>query len=214
MSKKRIHAVAVAGMALSSLAAIFFLRRRKNKLLCENEVDLQSTYKQASTKFNDNKQLRISFNEEKEKYNSFRKKPDGHTHPISAIERDSASQWMSNFILDSEYQPFGVNPSQRFIDKGYRCISTPYWGKDLTRDVRNDKLQKRSFFHLVDVDYHIDDLLTILRHERPVIMYTYLLSRISGQAKEQVWYWTSKSGKQELNCIVNGGGTYHHQLWD
>jgi hypothetical protein len=86
-----------------------------------------------------------------------------------------------------------------------------YMAKDLAQSVSLDAMPKNSLIKLIDVDYYLDDLDSLMQTMRPIVMYTFAPTRPAGEGADCV-FWTNSDSS--VTTVITGGSTYSHKLWD
>nr|APG76285.1 hypothetical protein [Hubei noda-like virus 18] len=131
----------------------------------------------------------------------------GHSHSDAATSRNSATESMHSAARQLGMQPYVISPSRREQGAlGWRCYFHP---NDYGMHTRYDVIPDDACFIMTDVDYYADmpDWLSLAR---PIFMYSFMPTRAAGNV--------DGSNYTIINDVVryrvNGGGDFHHQLWN
>jgi len=137
---------------------------------------------------------------------------NSHSHPVTAADRDAASQTIDDFIILNGYSPYVLQPSRADVKRGYAHSLTHHWAKDAHSPERADALSPNHIVKMVNVDYYID-WAEYAHLEVPFLLYTFTPTDVAGCHNEYTWQ-TETDGT--VTTFVNGNtaNPYNHQLWN
>lgn len=141
------------------------------------------------------------------------KPKEGHSHPLSAAERNAASMSMDAFITKCGKRPYVYQASARDIKSkayDYSLTHKPTMPKTRLETEHSDPLRDNSIIKMVDVDYFCD-MYMMLWMRIPIVMYTLQPQSPAGGSKDLTW---TVDTDNTFICHVNGGGLYRNQVWD
>jgi len=134
---------------------------------------------------------------------------DGHSHGISARDRNMANKFCRQFAykLGRKCFSYQMSSSDQYVKvPGYRDWR---WTKDLSSKPCNNP--ETGISYMVDVDYYVDMNKFLAGKREPVLIFTTLPSKVASSSGDTVHYFNKDN---ELVTRVAGGATFQHKLWD
>lgn len=135
----------------------------------------------------------------------------GHSHPIAAADRSSATFFMEHFSTQLGLTPYFVQMSKNDNDKGRQGSREYYWVKDLNCPVRVVNPPTQSLMCLVDVDQYLDMHMFLATNFRPTMLYTFQPSSVARIAKN---YSFTFDANDNVQYMVTCGAKYAHAVWN
>ncbi|APG76113.1 RNA-dependent RNA polymerase [Beihai shrimp virus 6] len=135
------------------------------------------------------------------------KSPKGHSHGIAAGLRTAAQKSIMDFIEVEGYEPYVISMSAR--DKMYDGYHQVYMSKDVVHPSKSDPVHDRHVLVSIDADYYAN-VPQWLRYGRPALFYTFTPTQVGGVIDDGCFCIR----EDEVTYRVNGGGSYHHKIWD
>lgn len=136
--------------------------------------------------------------------------PTQHSHPQSAVSRNSADEAINLFISSNGYVPYCIQMSSRDIAAGHRGSLIHYWAADRHAPERSQRLRDCDIVKMTNVDYYVD-WVQYLWMARPFMLYTFTPKDPCGVYQETQW---TTNLDNSITMTVSGGGRYNHQLWN
>jgi hypothetical protein len=135
-----------------------------------------------------------------------------HTHGSSAAERSTASLLMRRVAEGVGRRPFYFQGSGADARSGKAYSRTYFWAKDLMAPYLDMTPEKRDIICMVDVDYYIEDLETMLVDLfQPYLLYTLVPSAAAKDGGDYNYRFLA-DGRCDYG--VSGGGRYVHHIWN
>lgn len=128
-----------------------------------------------------------------------------HSHPISAVNRSAMATFMADIAARSGFRPYHVSRARTDLYLGCRYF---YNVKDLSMQWQDDTIPTDAAIIMTDVDYYAD-MNKWLMLWRPILLYTFVPTKMSGQTAEYAYHFDG----DEVVYEVKGGATYTHKLW-
>jgi hypothetical protein len=184
-----------------------FLRRTQDRVLkMWNGTDLRKRSKYAS-----NRRTMPTIDFRKMLHHHLKTIPkvamaSNHTHPSAASLRTSVAVEMEKIIINAGFKPYSVSMSKRDQYDGCRYF---YMQKDLDKEFRDDPVTEQNVIMMIDVDYYCD-INQYLQLGNPIMIYTFVPTESGGKALDASYTITNNV----VTYSVQGGATYHHELWD
>jgi len=134
----------------------------------------------------------------------------GHSHPLAAHDRTMVNIALDRLIENAGFIPYSISMAERDVGRGNDGIREMWFTKDLAMKFRKDKITSKHILKFVDTDYYVE-LRKYAKRGLPMVMYTFVPDRVAGSVNEGVFRLENGDG---VAMTINGGATYHHQLWD
>jgi len=134
---------------------------------------------------------------------------DGHSHAISARDRNMANKFCRTFAYKLNRKCFSYqmsNSDQHAKVSGYRDWR---WTKDLSTSPCNNP--ETGIAYMVDVDYYVDMNRFLAGRNEPVVVFTTQPSKVASTGGDTVHFFNNDN---ELVTRVSGGAKFQHKLWD
>jgi sarcosine oxidase delta subunit len=131
----------------------------------------------------------------------------GHSHQDAATERNSATETIIDVVAKCGYEPYVISPSPREAE--YHGMRKFYSLADMRQDYRRDEITDRHVIVMTDVDYYVD-MHEMIGLGRPILMYTFQPSTVSGIVKDGYFTITGDA----IHYRVAGGKDVEHRIWN
>jgi len=129
-----------------------------------------------------------------------------HTHPSAASLRTTVAVKLEQIIVAAGLKPYSVSMSHRDKYDGCRYF---FMQKDLDKTFRDDVVTDQHVLMMIDVDYYCD-INHYLQLGNPIMIYTFVPTEAGGKALDASYTIDNNI----VTYSVQGGATYHHELWD
>jgi hypothetical protein len=134
-----------------------------------------------------------------------------HSHPQSAANRTTASNFMANYATAVGREPFYHQRSRADERNNHSGSRYHYWAKDVPVYPSNLEPQPGSLNCLVDVDYYVDMPDYLARYPVATALYTLSPDDVAGTRQE---YSFTFDKQDRMTYSVTGGSRYSHQIWN
>jgi len=188
---------------LNSYKEYLLMRGRLLRIAIRRPVtvaDYSMMIEQHVTRYPDLRSQLINLKEQVECY-----MPKNGSHPEAAMFRRAVSEYLTTVVHKAGYTPYYVSRASSDQFDGSRYF---YHTKDLSQEFRHDPVTDNHCILMVDVDYFAD-MKAWLRLMRPILMYSFVPTRISARRSE----YSYNISDGQVHYYVQGGGEYHHGLW-
>lgn len=140
------------------------------------------------------------------------KKPvKGHSHPVSAAERTTASNFIERISEDLGLEPYFVQCSAADQRLGRAGSRAHYWVKDLTVGATPFETNPGNAIVLIDVDYYLDMHDLLVREFKPTFIYAFQPTAVARSTDE---YSFTFDLFNNVRYQHSGGGSYRHPVWN
>lgn len=120
--------------------------------------------------------------------------------------RTSVAVKLEQTIIAAGLTPYSVSMSHRDKYDGCRYF---FMQKDLDKAFRDDVVTDQHVLMMIDVDYYCD-INQYLQLGNPLMLYTFVPTEAGGKALDASYTIDDNT----VTYSVQGGATYHHELWD
>lgn len=131
-------------------------------------------------------------------------------HAMSGAVRDNARQLIRDFVENNGMTNYEINPSIYSVNETSARHHLHYAVGDLDLDAKIDKVRDSDIITGIDIDYYIQDPSVILRHARPVILFTFNPKTVAGMDGDTPFYINNNI----VDYKVNGGGNWCHKVYN
>lgn len=137
-------------------------------------------------------------------------KVTGHSHPVSASNRNADSMTIRKYANLIGREPYFVQcstPDRRKALAGSRAY---YWPKDCSIQPSSIDAPASPLYAFVDVDQYVDMPYFLANNLAPVMIATVQPTACAFQANDFAFTFDEEAN---LHYFVSGGGTYVHPVW-
>lgn len=140
------------------------------------------------------------------------KKPTiAHSHPMSAAERTTASNFIERVSEDLGLTPYYIQCSAADQRCGRVGSRQHFWVKDLSVKATLFETSTKHSLVLVDVDYYLDMHDLLVREFKPTFIYAFQPGSVARSTSE---YSFTFDKDNKVRYQHSGGGNYHHNVWN
>jgi hypothetical protein len=137
--------------------------------------------------------------------------PSDHSHPVSAVDRSSASAFIDRVGNALGLETYRIQTSRDDEKKGKPGSRSYFWTTDLTVAPQPMEIPERPLIAMVDVDQYLDMPTFLCDNVHPTLLYTVQPTRVSRVSHDYNYTFNERN---ELVYHTAGGGRYTHRVWN
>jgi hypothetical protein len=134
-----------------------------------------------------------------------------HPHGQLATDRSVARNFASFYCRLIGLTPYVIQESPSEQKSESHGMRTYYWTKDTQALPHVDAVTPDDLLISIDVDYYLDMPNVLIKHGRPILLYTLIPERVASNSAEFSFTFNKDN---EIVYRTTGGTTYKHRLWN
>jgi hypothetical protein len=137
-----------------------------------------------------------------------------HTHGSSAFWRSCGTKCARELANSVGMDIYVMQMSPTDQRENLRGVRDYYWPKDLAAKSKQDIITPNDILVMIDVDYYYDMKDFLLKHDNPVLIYTFVPDAAAYSEDEYNFHFVHSNTGSVVKYNVSGGAEYEHQLWN